>query len=82
MGFEQLTFSFAYLLTYLHSLPAKWLRLVPIGQQPSMRRCICKCDLTGYEMEICCPARLGLNSILNSTAGVVVLDISRHVQLS
>jgi len=27
--------------------------ILTIGQQPSRRRCICKCNLTGYEMEIC-----------------------------
>ena len=29
--------------------------ILTIGQQPSRRRCICKCNLTGYEMEICDP---------------------------
>jgi len=69
LAFSFAHFGLAYLFTFtacqmasasLASQPsarAAVLRLSPscgaIGQQPSRRRCICKCDLTGYEMEIC-----------------------------
>jgi len=36
----------------LASALASVIHILTIGQQPSRRRCICKCDLTGYEIEI------------------------------